>query len=235
MKTCHKCGVEKPVEMFSVHKSRRDGLACNCKACEAARNKAWHESNKERAAANRKAWYESNRDRKAAQVKAWRENNRERVSATYKAWCEANPDYNKTQYEANRESAYARCKAWYAAHPEAKLALNAKRRALKRNADGTYSAVDIKRIRDEQNDCCVYCKAALNGKGHVDHVQPLAKGGTNWPDNIQLLCKSCNSRKHAKDPVAHIAQLGIISFDEAAFLATLPLTERIVFVRALAL
>lgn len=32
----------------------------------------------------------------------------------------------------------------------------------------------------------------------ADHVIPLACGGTNTIDNIQILCKRCNSKKHAK-------------------------------------
>lgn len=30
-----------------------------------------------------------------------------------------------------------------------------------------------------------------------DHITPLARGGTNQPDNIQVLCRACNARKHA--------------------------------------
>ncbi len=29
---------------------------------------------------------------------------------------------------------------------------------------------------------------------------PVIKGGTNWPDNLQLLCRPCNIAKAAKDP-----------------------------------
>ena len=32
----------------------------------------------------------------------------------------------------------------------------------------------------------------------ADHIVPLARKGTNTIDNIQVLCKSCNSSKHAK-------------------------------------
>lgn len=32
----------------------------------------------------------------------------------------------------------------------------------------------------------------------VDHIVPLAEGGTNDPDNLQSLCHSCHSRKTAK-------------------------------------
>jgi hypothetical protein len=32
----------------------------------------------------------------------------------------------------------------------------------------------------------------------LDHVLPLSRGGTDEPDNLQILCRSCNSRKGAR-------------------------------------
>jgi 5-methylcytosine-specific restriction protein A len=32
----------------------------------------------------------------------------------------------------------------------------------------------------------------------ADHIVPKAAGGTNDPSNIQVLCRGCNSRKHAR-------------------------------------
>jgi 5-methylcytosine-specific restriction protein A len=29
-----------------------------------------------------------------------------------------------------------------------------------------------------------------------DHIVPKARGGTDSPDNVQVLCRACNSRKH---------------------------------------
>nr|WP_237694894.1 HNH endonuclease signature motif containing protein [Streptomyces sp. SID5468] len=33
----------------------------------------------------------------------------------------------------------------------------------------------------------------------ADHKTPKQQGGTNTADNIQVLCRACNSRKHDRD------------------------------------
>jgi 5-methylcytosine-specific restriction protein A len=36
------------------------------------------------------------------------------------------------------------------------------------------------------------CAACGRPAEHVDHIQPIARGGTNHPGNLQALCASCN-------------------------------------------
>jgi len=45
---------------------------------------------------------------------------------------------------------------------------------------------------------CVYCKRSLESAYEMDHIVPLARGGKNVDENIQLLCPPCNRRKHTK-------------------------------------
>ncbi|WP_036536150.1 HNH endonuclease [Neosynechococcus sphagnicola] len=52
---------------------------------------------------------------------------------------------------------------------------------------------------------CYQCKScgcsAKEAELTIDHIIPLAKGGTNDISNFQTLCRGCNSRKkHYLDP-----------------------------------
>jgi 5-methylcytosine-specific restriction enzyme A len=43
---------------------------------------------------------------------------------------------------------------------------------------------------------CQSCgKTAQQSILHIDHIVPLAKGGTNDLSNLQTLCQGCNSSK----------------------------------------
>lgn len=55
---------------------------------------------------------------------------------------------------------------------------------------------------------CKGCGELLCGGGHIDHIFALAKYGTNWPDNLQLLCKNCNHKKWAHNPVKFALKMG---------------------------
>ena len=46
------------------------------------------------------------------------------------------------------------------------------------------------------NGRCVHCDT--DHKLAIDHIVPLAKGGTNSILNLQLLCENCNTSKGAR-------------------------------------
>lgn len=38
----------------------------------------------------------------------------------------------------------------------------------------------------------------MNNVFDVDHIRPLSRGGSNWPDNLACACASCNRSKNDK-------------------------------------
>jgi 5-methylcytosine-specific restriction enzyme A len=51
-------------------------------------------------------------------------------------------------------------------------------------------------VFDRDGHQCRICGATENLA--IDHIIPLAQGGTNDISNFQTLCQSCNSRKGAR-------------------------------------
>lgn len=111
-----------------------------------------------------------------------------------------------------RQNALARPqkRAWKKANPDAVLASGNKRRARIRGVGGTYVPADITNILKQQKYKCAECGTSVRKRENrnIDHVLPLALGGTNWPSNLQVLCPSCNFSKGAKHPLDFARQKG---------------------------
>jgi hypothetical protein len=63
MKTCTKCGVDKPFTDFHSEKRARDGLRSACKDCILRSNKAWREKHPDTKKASCARWNERNVER----------------------------------------------------------------------------------------------------------------------------------------------------------------------------
>lgn len=78
-------------------------------------------------------------------------------------------------------------------HPDNIAHLKARRYARERNSSGSHTLEQWKILKLKFNHCCAIChEEKLLTK---DHIIPLSKGGTDFINNIQPLCKNCNSKK----------------------------------------
>lgn len=78
-----------------------------------------------------------------------------------------------------------------------KLYLVQMRRARLMSAEGSHSFQEWETLKVQYNYTCPACfKREPDIKLTEDHIIPLIKGGSNNIENIQPLCRSCNSRKH---------------------------------------
>ena len=67
---------------------------------------------------------------------------------------------------------------------------------IKRKPDRYLSKKLRKEILIKYKYLCVYC----GGDEHlaIDHIHPVSKGGGNEASNLQVACRSCNSKKGNK-------------------------------------
>ena len=120
----------------------------------------------------------------------WKQNNKER-----------HRELNKISRQRNPQALKERLKKYTKENPNILRVCGQNRRARERSAEGKHSLKDINNLLELQNFKCANCKKSIKTKFHVDHIMPLAKGGSNYKENIQLLCPKCNQEKHALDPI----------------------------------
>ena len=78
-------------------------------------------------------------------------------------------------------------------HPENIAHLKSCRYARQRGAKGFHTLKEWQELKKKFNNCCAYCKKEKPLT--KDHIIPLSRGGTNFINNIQPLCRNCNSKK----------------------------------------
>ena len=119
-------------------------------------------------------------------------------------------EYNAKYYEKNKERITIRNNAWILANPESRKLRNHTRRAKVKQVGGVLSKDIGERLFKLQKGICPCCRMPLGKDYHLDHIVPIALGGSNTDDNIQLLRKSCNFHKNRKHPIDFMQSKGFL-------------------------
>jgi 5-methylcytosine-specific restriction endonuclease McrA len=147
---------------------------------------AWELRNKDKVAVSRQRHKAKHREAIREKDAVYRAVRRDQDSARTRAW-----------YLANREHVAELARKRHEAEPEARRAKKHNRRAKVSLAGGSCSPTEWGKILKRYNHTCPGC-GETEEKLTVDHVVPVALGGTSNPDNLQPLCRRCNSRKGKK-------------------------------------
>jgi 5-methylcytosine-specific restriction endonuclease McrA len=173
-KRCSKCLKEYPAttEYFYKHKKYKFGVYFMCKSCQKLMTDDWRSRNKERMLETSKKYYEENKFDVLNRHKKYYDKNKDVLN-----------EQKKEYYTKNKDYFYEKTKS---------------RRAKKLNATGKYTKEDVLNLLIKQNYKCKYCGCDIKEYYEVDHIIPLSKGGSNWPDNLCIACRYCNRSKGNK-------------------------------------
>lgn len=179
MKICRTCTLEK--ELLDFPRKKSGYVYPDCKSCSAVKRKVYDQryNDTHRAEVNERArrYRERHKDDPIYQtrIKEHARNQRERER-------EQRREYMRNYKKLNRERL---------THHEAT------RRARKRAAEGSFTFDEWVELCITYENVCLACNQERPLT--IDHIKPLAQGGSNWISNIQPLCKECNSVKGNKE------------------------------------
>jgi 5-methylcytosine-specific restriction endonuclease McrA len=138
----------------------------------------------------KKKWSLDNALKAAQSKKNWHDNHIEQVRKRIR-------EYARKMRLEHPEKQRAANKKFFAKHPEVQRIYIQNRRAKQKANGGTVTQEEWNEILEKYSHKCLCCGRS-DVKLTMDHVFPIVLGGKHTKENIQPLCKSCNSRKHDK-------------------------------------
>lgn len=213
METCKKCGSSE------IYRSGQ------CAPCKRAYSNAYVKANKDLVKAARSERYTKNKAALLQSMADYRQNNREAINSKLREYRAANREKLRVKAIEYRKLNEEKLKAY---RSENRVMLNVKseiyrvnnldvfrrlshnRRARVAAVGGTLSRDIEKRLYDLQDGKCPCCHKPLGKDYHIDHIIPIALGGSNSDDNVQLMRKRCNLEKNKKHPVDYMQSKGFL-------------------------
>ena len=189
-KRCSCCKMWLPLTEYSPREGGR--LKSDCKPCRQVKGQEYKKRNADKVNASNAAYREANKDTLRLRSKEWRESHPDQDYCIHRKWKQANPD-------KRRASAYRRYYAnWDYRRAIDNIRTHARRVIIKTDR-GNYTPAEWQAIKERQDFRCLMCgKQEPEIKLTVDHVIPVSDYGLNIAENLQGLCKPCNSKKGTK-------------------------------------
>ena len=218
-KRCSMCATVKPFSEFYKDRSSPTGLQSRCGQCQRevqvakrasdltsarargreryAKNPdyfrryvaSYARRNAEQLRAKRLDVYASDPERYRARARNWRARNIDKATIRLTKWRDSHREYMRAYDRRKRAEYLLNGKSWE---------MCARRRARIRSAP-VIERISRSAIIQRDGARCYLCGRELTLREvTLDHVIPLARGGSHTADNLRVACRPCNSRKGAR-------------------------------------
>lgn len=242
-KSCSVCRSWSPISNFYTHKKNKDGRDATCKPCSRERSRLAMQRGRELNPGRNKEvcrrHYLKYRQDYIDKACKYREENRIEICAKARDYHHAHKAHanngRRERYRKMGEGEKLRekrshCRAVINARqcqyrkqdPFRYRASDHAKNAKRKRAPGYHTAEDERRQYEKQHGLCFWCNDPVGSEFHIDHIQPLARGGTNNADNICVACPYCNLHKWAHSPEEWKKRLLISRPSLTAHMSTLP-------------
>lgn len=205
-----------PARLFGI--PVRDGYKSRCRDCFNAQKRSERAAKPEQYKESARKYVESNQDHIREIKRAHQKENPELYEAASRRYLDSHrEEYNakarerrqenlehyreigRKSYHKHREERALYSRIWAKLNRAKALAQCNRRRARKREAEGSHTIQEWESLKATYSFTCLACeKREPNITLTRDHIVPLEKGGSDSITNIQPLCARCNSKKNNK-------------------------------------
>jgi len=173
--------------------------------------KKHYQEHREKILEDRKKYYQEHKEERTK----YRRENRERIAKWEKT--DEHKEKHREYYQKNKKRLAKHQRRYYQENkkkltkkqreygrtPAAKICRagqQARRRAAIRNCEINDLELEQLKLLSKKTIRCAICKKRFTKtrRKTLDHILSLSKGGNNSLMNSQIICQSCNSKKHAK-------------------------------------
>lgn len=184
MKICTGCGEQKAFSEFYKEARNKNGCRSRCKLCCTKETTRVRQANSEKAREQLRRYRSANREK----VREWDRNYRNSPKRQ---------KYLASYVVENAEKISERRRQWLARNPDKSVSWVEARRVRLIGAAGSHTTAEWQELCAKYRHQCLACGAS-DVRLTRDHIVPLSRGGDNYIDNIQPLCRSCNAKKGTK-------------------------------------
>jgi len=192
-KTCTKCGQTQSLESFHNDKTCKDGLFPQCKTCVRGDANKRYADNPEHFKEKTRQYALAHPEMVKRNRAKWLANNREKNREYQRLWAAEYRKENPLNHRKWKTDPKKLAK-WRLENPDKTRKQKHDRRVRELGARSyLVTSKDMARL---MAGSCIYCGSRKLIQ--IDHVFPLARGGTHSIGNLAPACRTCNVRKSSK-------------------------------------